>query len=357
MKELNGRAPAQSKNQMSEQLGHLEKQPSISEHLRAYLQLQTIQGAGSVLSPREVDQAWDIVAKGLQMEVVGRVIAGFHLKALKASLPSGEFCAALAERNIARSTSNDAINTFDLFNALPSAQAVESIAQIGVTKAFMLRHWSVDEIGEFVDGAEVRGLTYETATELSTRELIERQRQWLLERDQELDKATKRAERAELAAETARNEAEAERLKNQARHRPGEPPDWFRIVRHEASCQTEEMLVALDLLTQTLNAHLFGSTAPDPELSDAAAGAVYHALRPIALRAANLLARIHDRFGEDVTGAARSEFMLMGEEAEQAERERRVILQAATLKAKNREVERANSAPGRKGRKRKTLGA
>ena len=231
--------------------------PSMPEQLRSYLQRVQLQYAAL---PDNIEEAWGLVARGLQMEATGRIIAGYHLKQLRESLPSQGFSAGLAERAIPRRSAYDAIDAYELFSALPSEESIRALAQIGITKVRALGFQSPEEYAEFAEGKQVRGLTYDQAVEMSSRELTDHQRQWQAEHDDEVAKWKAKAHQAEVERDTARNEAAA-RLKEHAAILAAEDmPAFAFATRQEAMVLGEKIAFAIESLEEVANKNLFSST-------------------------------------------------------------------------------------------------
>lgn len=317
----------------------------MPEAVRAYLD-QTL-GQVEQFSA-DPDSLWKVGERGLQMETAGKIIAGRAFIALRDALLPGEFAAELAKRLIPRPSAYKAIEVYELFAALPDLRVVQALAQLGITKAIAIKHWTKDEQLTLAAGKPVRGLTLETAVDLSTRDFAE------AIRDPEQIKAAKKIKTLEADKEGL--EAQVKELKGALKHRYEtlKMPDFAAHARQESVALSEQMMLGITALEELVTDHLGSKEAVHtfPEWRDRAAGTLYHSLRAVHARTQQLLERIEEDYGAPVTGKIDYEHTFSEGELLLAKDALSVIQQRHKAQADNREAQRKN-AKGERGRPRK----
>lgn len=132
---------------------------------------------------------------------------------------------------------------------------------------------------------------------------------------------------------------------------------WAVSARSEAVCQGQALSTALDILGEAIDKHVINAPPGKQDRAErarhqqAAAGALYHTIVAAGTRAAALARRLTANFGEDIALGVAPDHMLSPDEAERCEAERCRIFQSARKDFALREIERANTKPGRRGRK------
>lgn len=317
----------------------------MPEPVRAYLDSTLGQVEQFTSDPASL---WKVGERGLQMETAGKIIAGRAFIALRDALPPGEFAAELAKRLIPRPSAYKAIEVYELFAALPDLRVVQALAQLGITKAMALKHWSRDEQLQLAAGKPVRGLTLEAAVDLSTRDFAD------AIRDPDLIKADKKIKTLEADKEGL--QAEVKELKGALKHRYEvlKMPDFAAHARQESVALSEQMMLSITALEDLVTDHLGGKEATQtyPEWRDRAAGTLYHSVRAVHARTQQLLERLEEDFGPTVTGKIDYEHTFSEGELLLAKDALGVILQRHKTQAENREAKRQHEKGGR-GRPRK----
>ena len=100
------------------------------------------------------------------------VYSGMHFKAAQAK-ERGSINREAASLGVSRRTIYNAIDAYDVASRIPS-EFVQALAQLDFTKLLILKRLDDVELVDFVQGNEVRGLTYDEAIGLSTREFEQR---------------------------------------------------------------------------------------------------------------------------------------------------------------------------------------
>ncbi|HVT35745.1 MAG TPA: hypothetical protein VHE37_09175 [Nevskiaceae bacterium] len=325
----------------------------LPKPLQQYLQ-QTLVQIGDLGG--DTHGLWAAAERGLQMEAAGQILAGRALIELREHLPQGAFSSGLADRNIARRSAYNAIEAFEVFAELPNLDSVRALAQLGITKARALKHWSPDEHKAFASGKPVRGIQLDAAVELSSRDLVEQQRDWQLQNESQLRKLQSSNATLETKVETLQNEIT--RLQRAGSYVVAEEdlPDFARTVRQEALANTEQMAWCLDALQAAAEEHLFAKGKSHPsefKFKPIAAGTLYYSLAAIHARAQLLLKRIQDQFGDSATGMLTIDMQLSPAEIVRFQEQREQLLATHQAKAKARDNQRENTRPGKRGAKRK----
>lgn len=341
-----------------------KKHPVVQAPVRALAQVDmpaTITGylhqaLGSLnieLATGNDEQAWTAVSKGMELEAAGKILAGRALVHLRQTLDSGAFSAGLAERSIPRRTAYDAIDTYALFASLPDGESVRALAQLGVTKSMSLARWPTEQIAALAHGEEINGLTIEQAAEMSTRELDAIAKQAMQEgaRVKALESENLRLkERLELSAKMAKDLGRLEA--NEA------VPLFAREVREEAMFVSETMMISLQSLEDTADASLFAEIKHPERMrwQTASARTLYHALATPVARALALMERAKAVMGDDSDTALVVDSQLEPSELKRFETMRDALLQRLQAEKQDRDDQRANTQPGRRGRRRGSKG-
>lgn len=324
--------------------------------LRQYLEQLEV---GNLLADADEARAWDIVIRGLEMSAAGHIIAGHQLKRLRAELPAGKFAAELAERQIARRTAYEAIQVYDAFASMPEISCVRTCAQLGFKKTLALCDLTPDEFTALANGDEVRGLTYEQATEMSVRDLDTHLKEWKRQHDDEVAglRSQLAADAERLRAVTLENRVLRNRL--EGRPDPSATPPWATTMRMEAAVLTEHLRISLHELrehTREILIEKAGVALPeDPQGSRRAALAanVFCQLQAVMAETQALLQPLLEHYPEAAAGLPGPLAWMEPEEVEQFTAARQMLLQEHQSQAKSREAQRANAQPGRRGRPRK----
>lgn len=305
------------------------------------------------LATASADQAWSAAQRGLQLETAGKILAGRALIHLRDALEKREFSAGLADRGIARSTAYDSIEVYNLFAALPDGASVRALGQIGATKVMAFRQWAHGDLAALANGEEVHGLTLDQVAELSAREV-----QALVKQAQAQDAAIGR-----LESEKARLETELNKHRQQARAQAAlraseDLPMFAREPREEALVASESMMQSLELVDDSVLRNLLAEVDHPESLrwQPAAARTVAYALAPVAMRIGRLIKELRERFGDSVIGPLDADSFLEPSEALQLMMGRQQLIKQAMELAQGRDDARANTTPGKRGRKRGSPG-
>ena len=301
------------------------------------------------LATASADQAWAAAQRGLELEAAGKILAGRALIHLRETLDKREFAAGLAERGVPRRSAYYAIDVYEMFAALPDGASVQALAQIGVTKAMTFSRWAPEQISALAHGEEVNGLTLDQAADLSSRELEALTRQTL-----EKDAAIGRLESEKTRLETELNKHRQQARAQAALRASEDLPLFAREPREEALVASESMMQSLELIDDAVLRNLLAEVDHPEALrwQPAAARTVAYALAPVAMRIGRLIKELRERFGDSVIGPLDSDSFLEPSEALQLMMGRQQLIKQAMELAQVRDDARANTTPGKRGRKR-----
>lgn len=312
----------------------------MPQALRQYLSQQELT---NLVDSADEARAWEALSRGLEMQVAGAIIAGYHAKRLRAQLGRGSFLSGLSERRIANQTAYDAIKTYELFASFEEVGSLRALGNLGLTKSRALADLSTGEIASLAEGEEVCGLTYERASEMSTRELQEHLKHWRQQHDEAL--VAERERNARLEADLASQRRKSHQLEQELKYRSGKDlPPWYRSTRIEAAATAETLDASLGELENLVAVPLFrpGAETEDEQLylRRQVAGVVYHGLAAGAARITHLLRRIEETYGEAVTGpmASMAAFSLEGEELKLAAERRAEVLRRVEFERGLRQI-------------------
>lgn len=322
---------------------------SVSDYLQQALGTLDLE-----LATASADQAWSAAQRGLQLETAGKILAGRALIHLRETLEKREFSAGLADRGIARSTAYDSIEVYNLFAALPDGTSVRALGQIGATKVMAFRQWAHDDLAALAQGEEVHGLTLDQVADLSAREV-----QALVKQAEQKDAAIGR-----LESEKTKLETELRRLREDARKTRSlqaleDLPPFAREAREEAMVLSEQIMLAVELLEDVAGRCLLAEVDHPERLrwQPAAAATMVHAVGAPLARAAHLLRRLQQAFPTETAGAPDADALLEPGEARLFLTSRDRLAGRAAEAFTARADARANSTPGKRGRKRGTASA
>jgi hypothetical protein len=320
----------------------MTKTKALPAPLREYLSDAALPAPKDIVAT-DPDRLWEFVQRGMEMEIKGKIAAGWALTQLRDNLPPQVFSSKLRDLNIPRSSAYDAIAASSLFATLPDLQVVRALAQLGIAKTLTLRTWEPKEVVALASGKPVRGLTLDAAVEMPTREFAD------AVRDPELIRANKKI--AGLEADNEGLTEEIKSLKGALKHRYQNlrMPDFAAHARQESVALAEQMTLGITALEDLLQQNLVeGKEAKlHPEWAERAAGTMYHSLRSVQARLEAVLFAIQEQYGSKVTGKVDYEHRLSEGELLIARDSLAVVLSRHKDDAHNREADRQNAKGGR----------
>lgn len=300
------------------------------------------------LTDLSVDGLWEMSDRGEQMEMAGLLLTGLANRELSTRVDSQKLAQELRQRGKPRAKFYYAMQAVEAFEALPDQSATAALAALGPTKVRALMSWHEHERAAFASGATVRGLTIDEAAELPTREF------------EKLSKPLS-PEVERLATTNAKLETELSKFRQQARAQAAlraseDLPLFAREPREEALLASEAMMQSLELIDDAVLRNLLAEVDHPEALrwQPAAARTVAYALGPVAMRIGRLIKELRERFGDSVIGPLDADSFLEPSEALGLMMGRQQLLKQAQELAQGRDDARANSTPGKRGRKRGT---
>lgn len=289
---------------------------------------------------------WAIAARGQQMEMAGRLIAGRAHKELRTRVRNlGD---ELRVRGIERRAFEQSINLYDAFDALPKVEQVQALANLGFTKSRELTRWSADERLALAKGGQVRGVTLEMALEMPSREF---------------EKASKPEREAQLEARISQQQTQIERLENEKKqlardrsrvHAEEDLPPFAFEARQEVVALTGSMVLDVENLQTVIDTQVLGEVK-HPEAAKwqpVIAGTAYHAIAGVHARLDVLMKRLRANFDHLGVSESKLDHALSPAEVRLAIERREHLFAAHKAAAKTRADDRANNTPGKPGRKR-----
>lgn len=294
------------------------------------------------------DALWSVAARGLQMEMAGRLIAGRAFMELSARADSQKIRDELRARVIPHSTFYENIAVYKAYNALPALEQVQALAQLGFTKSRQLAALPQQQVLDFASGHPINGLTLDAAAELPSREFEK-----ALKPQAEARLAQQLAA-AQVDLQTAMLEKRSLEQKLAQRAALGEPPHWFTAIRQEAAAVHASVAGSVDLFEQLLDEVPRGFTVPaDQRMAATAYSSAFQLLRGEQLRIGRLLERLAREIGSDDPELS-AEQLMRGSEHEAALANAETIFSALQAQATRRAELRAAAVPRGRGRPPKT---
>jgi hypothetical protein len=214
--------------------------------------------------------------------------SGLAFAELKRRMPHGEFLKALESRGISNQRAHEAMRVAELISKLPPQDA-KRIASIPPSKAIELAKADPEVVEELLEDGTLDG-----SHPLSVRELRDR--------IEDLEQKNLR-----MASSLAAAEAHTEIFRRQAEQRANteKTPPWYGAARAETIALTEQMALSLVELEKVANENIFGApfrSDNEKTIARMAAGTVYHLLGGITAQAQQLLKRLVEDFGKEITG-------------------------------------------------------
>lgn len=214
---------------------------TIPEHVSQFLTSLNMRPITEVMT-MSTDDRFEHAALGDHLELAGILYKGFALMGLKESLGHGEYMAGLASRNIEVTGAWRAQNLAKLSSRV-SKSNFAALQNMPATKLQMMVKWDEDELNTFFARAgEVRGITYDQAIEMSTRDLEKSLRDTNRDLQDDLDRTKK--ENAMLT-----EQLHTLRIKHSKLEEHVYPPTIDK-VRVESSIRGIDIIRQLDELSQ-----------------------------------------------------------------------------------------------------------
>lgn len=325
--------------------------PALSQTLRAYIEQS---GLRPKFDTDEPDHRRQELRRARAAGLASNIIQGYWLAQIKAVEGADAFRAACADMNIGRTSAYNALGQFQLFNQVSDLEAVQALSCLEPSKVLALG-FDAAQLEDFARGESVRGVTLDAAANLPVRDLVDLKRQWEADHDDQLRKASTTIASLQNQLETERNEKT--RLIRAGAYAQAEEdlPAFARTVRHEAMALTEQMSFCLDGLQAVFEAHLVNGKGKVGEYDarPVAANTFFYALAGVHARAEQLLNRVREDLGDVVSATVNLASQLSPAELARFVIERERLLAVHQTSVKQREIDRENSTPGKRGAKRK----
>jgi hypothetical protein len=275
-------------------------------------------------------------AEELARAEVSVLRAGAYFLQLKQQAGHGGFLTELEKLGVSPDAAQRSMQIARYIAQLPADQA-RRIAAMPRTKALPLINADQEVVQQLLDEGSLDG-----DTPLSVRELRDR-----------LAKAEKDKANLETQRDTARDELKRMRDRTALRAAESHLPPFALRAREDVAAITEQMDACLDALQVTYSADLAGEVADKhQDAANDAAGTFFHALRGIVGRSESLMRQIAETYGDTVIKATRDSFTLTKGEAQVAIDARAAMIKGLQADQYARDADRANTTPGKRGRKR-----
>lgn len=252
----------------------------------------------------------------------------------------GGFLKALESRGIQKDHAYRAMQLADFIGQLPEAEA-KKMSAIPYTKALALAQADPELVQELTDSGDLDAITTLSVRELRTR----------------LKKLE--SQNATLETKLEAKSASYEKLKGHLEHRHDhlQMPEFAAVTREESAALTEKMMACLSSIDELAKVNLFVERdEPDAEkFQIKAAATLYFTLLPIIAQGEDLLRELANVY-PDIANGVTFESQLSKPEAKHYLKARAAILEEHAKEAKNRDAERENAKPGKRGRKRAVEG-
>lgn len=324
------------------------EKPQLSQTLRAYIKKSELMPKLDAAAP-ELRRAE--LRKCRDAGVVASVMQGYWLADIQASEGGEALRTACAELNIGKSTCYYSIAQFHLFNQFEDLDVVQALGALEPTK-FRALSFQPDEWSDFARGEPVKGITLDSAVEMSQRELLDQQRQWQADHDDQVQTLERDKARLQNQLDTERNRANLLARAGATLLDEADLPRFALTVRQESLALTEQIGFALDNLDTVVDENLLRDVK-HPEAhrwQPVSASTCFYALSGALARGHALLERIREAYPDHHLTA---EVQLRPAEITRFQEQRAQLLATHEAKARQRETARENATPGKRGAKRK----
>jgi len=312
---------------------------NIPKHIASFINGLELKPISEVMkAPPE--ERFDCAAIGDQLELAGVLYKGFSLIGLKEELGHGQYRLGLLSRNI-DSTGAWRAQSIAALSLRVGASNFSALKHLPATKLAMMVKWDDSELNTFFAGNEVRGITYEDAVELPSRELDRRLKEAQRnnnELEQALDKVNQ--ENAKLQEQIKLNRKKQNSLEG------FNYPLSVERVRIESSVLSAQIVQSIDDMEQlavelTQASDLSKEKKKQEAEFSAGASSLYLNLKAVHSKSAYLMKWFAETFGEDYLPDKPEDVPSMTlEEAEKVHSLHRLLLAEARLDRDSRESQR-----------------
>jgi hypothetical protein len=189
-------------------------------------------------------------------------------------------------------------------------------------KVRQLKALSKEELAEFAEGKEVRGLTIEQAKEQTTEQLKQSLREYERSINAELAEAIREKEEYKTKYKTVEAQLETQQRQTLERYDDIKLPVWAIAVREEASVHGDlclKHIAGLDRCLTELHKYHAKALDGESEMADfrAAAGVAFYNIANVLVQASKALAHAKSFLGEAEVGNFDMSIPLTPVEAEQ----------------------------------------
>ncbi|HEY9200751.1 MAG TPA: hypothetical protein VIQ81_04055 [Gammaproteobacteria bacterium] len=292
---------------------------------------------------------FNAAGQGGKLALAGKLYQGYALYGLKEELGHGNYLAGLAKETIAPRTASKSISLYSLACRTP-ANVWPALAVIEASKLELMCSWTDDELGQFFEGAMVRGITIEDAQTEPLRELQSRIKESRPESELEkkLNTLDKRLETA-----TIENTELKKQLSNKQRN--STYPEFVETIRHESTALMDKASLCFDDMEKMYQqledlGRLKGNDTEHARNWNIAATSLYHNLRGVIARSEKFLKELDDTLPEEVTGPVSPAYYLEPNEITAAVNERELLIEQHTHEAVIRKNQRDMQKPRGRGR-------
>jgi len=328
----------------------MSKKLIVPKHIANFIGGLKLKPISEVLASPE-EERFDCAAIGDQLELTGVLYKGFSLMGLKETLGHGHYRAELLSRNI-DPTGAWRAQSIAALSLRVDASNFSALKHLPPTKLAMMVKWTNEELNAFFAGNEVRGITYDDAVDLPSRELERRLKESQRsnnELEQALDKANQ--ENSKL-----QDQIKLHRKKQNSLEGFNYPLSIER-VRIESSVLSAQAVQFIDDMEQlavelTQASDLSKETKKQEAEFSAGASSLYLNLKAIHSKAAYLMKSFADTIGEDYLPDSPEDVPTMSqEEAEKIFSLHRLLLAESRLDKQSRESQRKTNRKNKKAKK------
>ena len=323
---------------------------NIPKHIASFINELKLKPISEVMKA-PAEERFDCAAIGDQLELVGVLYKGFSLIGLKEELGHGQYRHGLFSRNI-NPTGAWRAQSIAALSLRVGASNFSALKHLPPTKLAMMVKWDDSELNTFFAGNEVRGITYEDAVELPSRELDRR----LKESQRSNNELEQELKKKNIALAKADDQIRLYKKKQNSLEGFNYPLSIER-VRIESSVLSAQAVQFIDDMEQlavelTQASDLSKDNKKQEAEFSAGASSLYLNLKAIHAKSAYLMKSFADTIGEDYLPDKPEDVPSMTlEEAEIIHSLHRLLLAEARLDSNSRESQRKTKRKNKKAKK------
>jgi hypothetical protein len=299
--------------------------------------------------PNDEQALWDGVNHSMKVELFSYIDSGIKLKKLKAISEHGTFIQRLQEFNIHPRNVQRRIAVATRFCELEKIK-YDTVSHLEIGKVLELIKWDDQEIIDFIEGVEVKGLKIEEALTMSKREFIA-----TIKDNKDEDTKNLIDENKRLSTELEFAQEDINDLENRLEQQNvlGDWDELTNIVRSETAALSDKVIFSLDDINRVSQKLINEGSELNESNTNASVGILLHNLKTIYAKSHAIITELSNHY-DSIDDFLSLENMapLSGDEVKHLVTNRQVFMREREVERLQRAQEREAKKPKSKGRPR-----